>query len=190
MDELMTLPRTREKAKKLGLSHYFKNEPCQNGHLQKRRVSDGHCLECDCAYQKRKRKNRPEHVSQTRKVYYLKTRDRRLALAKKAYVRNKDKHKDRSLKTLYGISLNDYREMKKEQKHVCAICKSKDTNKRTNALCVDHCHSTNQVRGLLCTSCNFGLGSFNDNEELLANAIAYLEQYKENKNEKYCSRNS
>ena len=61
MDDLKKLPRTREEAKKIGINHYFKNEPCRNGHLQKRRVSDGHCLECDCAYQKRKRKNAKTH---------------------------------------------------------------------------------------------------------------------------------
>jgi hypothetical protein len=193
MDDLKKLPRTREEAKKIGINHYFKNEPCRNGHLQKRRVSDGHCLDCDSAYQKRKRQNRPEHVSKTRKIYYLKTKDHQLSLRRKRYAESRAfrlRKKDRDLQKAYGITLDDYKVMQEQQKHLCAICFLKDSNKRTKGLCVDHCHDTKQVRGLLCTNCNQGLGKFFDNEELLRNAIAYLEQYKENNNEKLRSRNS
>ncbi len=40
--------------------------------------------------------------------------------------------------------------------------------------CVDHCHKTGKIRGLLCASCNGGLGLFKDNPQALANAILYL----------------
>ena len=39
---------------------------------------------------------------------------------------------------------------------------------------VDHCHETNQIRGLLCSSCNIGLGQFQDSIKLLSKAIDYL----------------
>lgn len=50
----------------------------------------------------------------------------------------------------------------------CMICGAKEK------LVVDHDHSTNKVRGLLCNHCNRGLGHFRDNQETLLKAIDYL----------------
>ena len=44
------------------------------------------------------------------------------------------------------------------------------------ATCVDHCHATGAVRGVLCKPCNTGLGHFRDNTESLARAIQYLQR--------------
>ena len=45
---------------------------------------------------------------------------------------------------------------------------------------VDHCHSGGHVRGLLCNSCNIGLGMFKDNIESLKleDALAIVEKHK------------
>jgi hypothetical protein len=43
---------------------------------------------------------------------------------------------------------------------------------------VDHCHSTNKVRGILCDLCNTALGKFHDDVNLLSNAIGYLNKGK------------
>lgn len=53
------------------------------------------------------------------------------------------------------------------QRGTCAICS------RAKRLAVDHCHVGGQVRGLLCNSCNRGLGLFQDSPELLQKALAY-----------------
>ena len=58
----------------------------------------------------------------------------------------------------------------------CAIC-GKHQNKFKKALSVDHCHKKGIIRGLLCNSCNLGLGKFYDNCELLNNAIYYLKKH-------------
>jgi hypothetical protein len=63
--------------------------------------------------------------------------------------------------------------MLQQQNGLCAICKKTETGKTSN-LCVDHCHKTGKVRGLLCNNCNKGLGLFKDNPEVLLNASAYL----------------
>ena len=41
---------------------------------------------------------------------------------------------------------------------------------------VDHCHTTNKVRGILCAACNFGIGKFKDSTALLYLAIDYLKK--------------
>lgn len=56
-----------------------------------------------------------------------------------------------------------------KQKGKCAICKIDMTS-----LCIDHCHKTNKIRGLLCNPCNLGLGNFKDNPKYLKKAIKYL----------------
>ena len=59
-----------------------------------------------------------------------------------------------------------------KQNKCCAICKKQYL--RAN-LHIDHCHETNKFRGLLCKNCNFALGFFKDNIDLLLNAIVYLQ---------------
>jgi hypothetical protein len=93
---------------------------------------------------------------------------------RKRYQTHKNEHKNNQLKNDFGISLNEYNEMLKQQNDKCAICgKSSEENKPM--LAVDHDHKTNKVRGLLCSSCNNGLGRFFDNTEYLTNAIKYLQ---------------
>ena len=75
------------------------------------------------------------------------------------------------LKIRYGLTLDDYENMLKEQNYTCAICKQPETNIR---LAVDHCHKTGVIRGLLCKRCNQMLGNMEDNTEWLSNTINYL----------------
>jgi len=80
------------------------------------------------------------------------------------------------IKKTYGITFEVYTEMFDSQKGCCKICTSRISNSRTGRLFVDHCHKTGTVRGLLCSSCNHGLGLFKDSPTLLKKAIAYLEE--------------
>jgi len=79
----------------------------------------------------------------------------------------------------YGITGAQYNALFEEQKHKCAICGSAETarsqkTKSVMKLAIDHCHKTGKVRGLLCSSCNQGLGRFKDDVDLLRKAIDYL----------------
>lgn len=77
----------------------------------------------------------------------------------------------------YGITLEQYEEMYNEQQGKCACCDRHESEFK-RGLHVDHCHTTDQVRGLLCTKCNPGIGYFDDNVESLEMAIAYLNKFK------------
>lgn len=85
------------------------------------------------------------------------------------------------LKRMYGITLEEYNALLKKQDHKCAICKGYESSYRNEVLSVDHNHDTGKIRGLLCNTCNRGLGLFKDNEENLINAINYLKHGNENK---------
>lgn len=56
----------------------------------------------------------------------------------------------------------------------CGICSTKLTK---NSAHVDHCHATERVRGVLCQSCNHGLGNFKDSPQRLQSAIDYLKKH-------------
>jgi len=60
-----------------------------------------------------------------------------------------------------------------EQGGGCAICSTAPADGKK--LWIDHDHSDGRVRGLLCASCNVGLGLFKENPALLTNAVAYLQ---------------
>jgi hypothetical protein len=86
---------------------------------------------------------------------------------------NRDKRRMAVLKSATGVTSEQYKNLLNIQNNECAICqKSMELNKKY--LAVDHNHSTGVVRGLLCNTCNVGLGYFRDNLDLLFNAINYL----------------
>ena len=62
-----------------------------------------------------------------------------------------------------------------EQGGGCAICQ-KTPEENGRRLAVDHNHTTGDVRGLLCTQCNVGLGNLGDSVERLRSAIRYLNE--------------
>lgn len=75
------------------------------------------------------------------------------------------------LKQKYGISVEEYDAMFKEQNGVCKLCYKEHTRRPLN---VDHCHSTGKVRGLLCDKCNMALGLLNDDVKLIDKIKDYL----------------
>ena len=88
-----------------------------------------------------------------------------------------DQAKNISLKSLYGVTLDDYDRMAEQQGHKCAICNSEDPRGNGSRFAVDHDHKTGRVRGLLCGPCNMGIGKLGDDIALLTAAIEYLKDH-------------
>jgi len=113
-----------------------------------------------------------------REIYYAKNKKLILAKNKKYNKENPDKRKSAILKYEYGITLDQYNEMFKEQEGKCAICQ-RHQNKLTRTLCVDHDHKTNKVRALLCLTCNTDVSVVENRLEEMTN---YLNKHRKDVN--------
>jgi len=79
---------------------------------------------------------------------------------------------------VYGITEDHYMQILEEQGGVCAICHQPETrqsNGKNLPLIVDHCHTTNVVRGLLCFKCNTALGFLGEDLERAISLLTYVE---------------
>ena len=74
----------------------------------------------------------------------------------------------------YGMKHADWMEMFNDQDGRCKVCSTPQSQLKQR-LCVEHCHDTMRIRGLVCKPCNTALGLLNDNPELLRKAAEYLE---------------
>lgn len=82
------------------------------------------------------------------------------------------------IKQQYGLTEAQWYAMRDAQGGGCAICgRAEGWKANAGMLVVDHCHSTGRVRGLLCPSCNRGLGQFEDEPARLIAAAAYVEAH-------------
>lgn len=92
--------------------------------------------------------------------------------SKSAQLKWRTKRAGMHLGRTYGITMEQFEQIKQAQDGKCAICK---TNPATH---VDHCHETGIIRGILCHKCNTGLGLFNDDAGILDAAALYVRHYK------------
>jgi Recombination endonuclease VII len=135
------------------------------------------------------RLNNPEKILKNRVKYQAKNRER-IRLRQRQWSRNnaeslrvkRELNREKytrvsqrsNFKRKYGLPLEQYDLMHQQQGGRCVICGIPE-DALPQRLGVDHCHDTKKVRGLLCVSCNLGLGNFYDDVELLRKAVKYLE---------------
>lgn len=87
------------------------------------------------------------------------------------------KRKDRKnmLKRFWNMTEEQFQTLLDRQNGTCALCDKTESNPN-KALCIDHNHTTGEIRGLLCDNHNRALGLFNDSIEELEKAIEYLKK--------------
>ena len=96
------------------------------------------------------------------------------ALCSRCYEKQRQGDLALQLRVKYNLTLDEYRLMLERQRGVCALC-GRPPTVRAKRLHVDHDHATGKVRGLLCISCNSGLGLLKDSPALLRKAARYIE---------------
>ena len=132
---------------------------------KEKRVKDGlqaRCIDCCKADAKAVFKANPEpYRKRAREAYDYAERRARMLL------------------TEYNMTPQDYVDLFEKQNGCCAICKCEESgHNSTDHLLIDHDHLTNQVRGLLCCSCNLMLGKAKADEgnKLLISSLLYLKR--------------
>jgi len=76
------------------------------------------------------------------------------------------------VKLRYGISLEEYESHLLAVEGTCPCCGKSGRKK----MVMDHCHVTGEIRGVICSACNSGIGLLGDDIEGLRKAVAYLER--------------
>lgn len=102
----------------------------------------------------------------------VKNRQKSNEQARAYRARNPDQVRSSNLKKVYGITLDQFKEMFRSQGNNCAICRRDSSNGKNWH--VDHCHETNKIRGILCHPCNLMIGHAGDNVATLLSAVEYL----------------
>ena len=99
---------------------------------------------------------------------------------KNSQSRNRRNH----LKRTYRLTVEQFDEKLKRQGYACETCGRRIEHSKVSAsgdvigrAVIDHNHHTGKVRGLLCGSCNRGIGAFQENIVTLTKVIEYLRRY-------------
>lgn len=159
--------------------------------IKKYNSLDSRCRECKYKIHRQWILDHPNKQMEYGRRAYIKDPGRYKATLRRSYKKNIDKRRidsaikrsfpeyrdraiERELKRHYGITLKDYEELYRQQNGLCAICEAvPPPGQRFH---VDHDHTSGQIRGLLCTRCNPGIGLLRDSPDILRKAIAYLEK--------------
>lgn len=119
----------------------------------------------------------PDRLRVTKDGLCQRCRDRRYYETNGPRERRAAKRRPVAWRIKYGLTEQAYLAMNLAQGGLCAICRQAQATKQKSRLCVDHCHQTGRVRGLLCDRCNRALGLFADSAERLDVAIKYLKDF-------------
>jgi len=70
-----------------------------------------------------------------------------------------------------------YQRTLNKQGGTCALCGGHQNHAKQKNLCIDHCHTTGKIRGLLCSRCNLRLGQLEQYPGWFERARAYLKKH-------------
>ena len=178
----MTKTKICSKCKKRKLLKYFSIESARKDKLR------SWCRRCDsernCNFRQNnqkiiRKKDRLRYLKRKKEGYFIKHRKQtekaRLIRKRKNQIKYKLLARQVSWKmNKIKFTVQEFYDLLRQQDKCCAICKRRIRS--ISDLHLDHDHKTKKVRGLLCDTCNWGLGQFYDSTLLLKNAINYLKR--------------
>lgn len=198
--DLIKYPATAARAKELGFEFYFTGKPCLRGHVSARYTSSGNCVNCieekrgvafnikRGAKLKRSKENQLlaqqaiengflhyESDSPCPKGHYTRWVTSNNCVQCDSEKRNKRKESARWLriKKEYGLTEKQVNAMLEGQNCKCSICRCCIKN----GYHIDHCHTKNFVRSLLCSRCNQAIGLLDEDVSKIKAAMQYLKRF-------------
>lgn len=176
---------TRKEALESGATHYH-GKPCKSCGETLKFVTGYSCVTCVTKRTQERgsevyRKYATSDKGRQRAKEYRKT-DTHKSIQNQynraRYAKDPTPYKDRNYQNRYGITMAQYEAMLQSQDYRCAICDKHRDVVPHKRLVVDHCHDTNAVRKLLCSSCNVALGMLHESVDIMGRMIDYVKEFK------------
>ena len=129
-----------------------------------------YCKECDnTRHRLQYSENKEQYISRNKKQWQKIKNE-----SKEARTRRLHRKKDKRLKLKYGISLEEKYQLYLAQDKKCKICNLEIPFSTMKGSHLDHNHSTQRIRGILCRSCNTAIGLLKDDYKIMFSAFMYL----------------
>ena len=153
-----------------------KNREYQKRHYRKRKATMNSVQEKEyknkmVKYQTKYVQRNREKVADRKRKYVRENQEKVKKYRQEYYLKNKVRYEEYRLRRRFNISLEELDVLLIKQQHKCAICKRLLVETKR---CIDHNHTTGEVRGILCRNCNAGIGLLGESLESLERAMQYL----------------
>jgi hypothetical protein len=144
-------------------------------------LCDRFCISCR-AIRRKAKLNRPYYIKYAKRRQQdpeLRARDRaqKRKRERERYETEpgyRDHRRKRHAAWKLGIARSDVESLIEAKRRPCPICMRQRTVRH---MAIDHDHKTGKVRGVICISCNTGIGQFRDDIEAMMRAVAYLKEH-------------
>jgi len=205
--EYARLPATPTGASALGLDYYYTGKLCKRGHRGIRYASSGNCVLCMAESQGRTKEGMRLDRSEANFVKAVASIDAgnstyipespcprghflRFAGSNNCVECDKEQQAERKvrgysrwrrLEKVYGITKIEFENLLFKQNGKCAVCEKQLHEPGVlnySKIHVDHCHTENKIRGLLCGPCNQAIGLLKEDLVIVEKVWTYLKNSK------------
>lgn len=169
-------------------------KPISCYHRNKSNVSGfaSYCKDCSKIMGQIKYAKNKGTINAKNSAWYQKHKDRIQREQKERIKNNPGMLRERELKRRFGLTLDAFADLLREQNYRCAACGTTEPGGYYNQWTVDHDHACcagrktcgSCIRGILCVVCNVTLGNSRDDAERLMGLAKYLDRYAESEYKK------